>query len=149
MQQNYPQKPGIDATLKKAFGYWSRTLMYQVLFSLVYFSVAFLVYYYVAERYGLMEKFTAVIQNSKGDFQAMNAEMKKLTAMPEYFNLSLAMIFAMAFLYPLNLGFYQIYRKLDLGERFGIEDLFVGYNGMNFFKFSSFSKQYRFAMDSF
>ncbi len=138
MQPNYPQKSGLEITLKKAFFYWSKTLLYHVLFSLVYFSVFFLVYYYVAERYGILEKMMTALQQNQNNFSAMNEAMRKISALPEYYNLSLALIFAMTFLYPLNLGFLQIFRKIDLGEKYGIEDLFVGYNGLNFFKYSSY-----------
>lgn len=138
MQPNYPQKSGLEITLKKAFFYWSKTLLYHVLFSLVYFSVFFLVYYYVAERYGILEKMMAALQQNQNNFSAMNEAMRKISALPEYYNLSLALIFAMTFLYPLNLGLLQIFRKIDLGEKYNIEDLFVGYNGINFFKFSSY-----------
>ncbi len=136
--QNYPQKQGLDIILKNAFSYWSKTLIYQLLFSLVVFSFMILTYYFVAERYGILEKILAAVQKNEGNFMGLNEDMAALQATPEYYNLTLALIFAGAFMYPLNMGFFQIYRKIDLGEKYGIEDLFVGYNGFNFFKFASY-----------
>lgn len=138
MNRNYPQKQGIDKILKTAFWYWSKTMIYQLLFSLVVFSFMILTYYFVAERYGILEKIVGIIEKNTGDFAGLNKDMAALQATPEYYNLSLALIFASVFMFPLNLGFFQIYRKIDLGEKYGIEDLFAGYNGINFFKFASY-----------
>ena len=138
MEANYPQKQGLDFILKKAFYYWNKTLLYQLLFSLTYFSIFILVYYFVALRYGILDELMTIVNNNAGDFKTMQLEMQKIVQKPEYYNLSLAIIFAMTFLFPLNIGFYQIFRKIDLKEQYGLEDLFSGYNGINFFKFSSF-----------
>ncbi len=138
MDLQSPSPQGLDILLKKAFGYWSRTLFYQLVFSLVYFSVFFIVWFAVAQRYGLLDDFISVFGNRDANITEMQTAFQAIVKKPEYYNLSLATVFVMSFLFPLNMGFFQIYRKMDLNEKFGIEDLFVGYNGLNFFKFSSY-----------
>ena len=39
-------------------------------------------------------------------------------------------------IFPLNIGFFKIYRKLDLGETPEMNDLFVGFRGHYFFLFA-------------
>ncbi len=36
MQSKYPQKPGIDFILKQAFFYWNKTLVFQLMFSMIF-----------------------------------------------------------------------------------------------------------------
>lgn len=129
---------GLDGLLKTSFSYWSKTLLYQVLFSITYFSVFFIVWFAVAQRYGLLDDFATVFAQQGATVPEMQAELQKIFKMPEYYNLSLATLFTMAFLFPLNLGFFQIFRKIDLNEKTGIEDLFSGFNGVNFFKFAGY-----------
>lgn len=133
-----PPAAGLDSLLKTAFGYWSKTLLYQFLFSITYFSVFFIVWTAVAQRYGLLDDFMAVFQMQGAKVTELQAEFKKITQLPEYYNLSLATVFTMAFLYPLNMGFFKIFRKMDQNEPTAIEDLFSGFNGINFFKFSGY-----------
>ncbi len=138
MDLQSPSPTGLDILLKKAFGYWSKTLFYQLIFSVTYFSVFFIVWFGVAQRYGLLDDFMAIFGRQGASIAEVQAEFQKIVKMPEYYNLSLATVFVMSFLFPLNMGFFQIYRKIDLNEKFGFDDLFSGYNGLNFFKFSSY-----------
>ena len=133
-----PSGIGLDFLLKKAFGYWSKTLFYQLIFSITYFSIFFIVWFAVAQRYALLDDFSALFSRQGASVSEIQTEFQKIIKMPEYYNLSLATIFVMAFLFPLNMGFFQIFRKMDLNEKVGMEDLFAGYNGFNFFKYSSY-----------
>jgi hypothetical protein len=65
-------------------------------------------------------------------------ELNKIVVTDNYQNFTLWIMGTSIFLFPLNLGFYQIYRKIDLNEKLGLSDLFVGYNGLNFFKYISY-----------
>ena len=138
MKQDYPQKQGIDNILKIAFGYWNRTLVYQIMFSLLYFSVLFLVLFYFSNKYGIFEQYLALSEKLKEGMEAYRKGLEELVVSPNYQKLSMTVIATLVFLFPLNLGLFKIYRKLDLGEKIVAEDLFAGYNGRNFFIYTSY-----------
>ncbi|MFC3160129.1 hypothetical protein SAMN05443633_11917 [Chryseobacterium arachidis] len=138
MESKYPQKPGLDFILKQAFLYWNKTLMFQLMFSIMYFGVFMTVFFMCDMKYGIIGEFNEVSKYLQDGMQAYVTELNKLVATENYQNFSLWMMGTTIFLYPLNLGFYQIYRKIDLGEKPELADLFVGYNGLNFFKYISF-----------
>lgn len=125
-----------DEILRESLGYWQRTLGYQLLFSLLYFSVFFLVWYLAASKFGVLEEMMRLY--TLKDITVMQQEVQRLAAMPEYQNLSLTMVFTTAFLYPLNAGLQYIFRKLDEGEQPTVQDLFAGYSGVEFFKYLSY-----------
>lgn len=137
MQQNLPVA-GPDAVLKNAFLYWSRTLKYQVLYSLIYFSFLFLMSRKLLSHYGLDEEFSRLMDILLKDPATFRNAMKLLSEKPELKSFTLAAIVAKSLLYPLNIGFFKIFRKMDLGEKPVLEDLFAGYLGRNFFIFFGF-----------
>lgn len=151
MQENYPQKPGIDFILKQAFFYWNKTLIYQLLFSAVYFIVFMLVYFYVADRFGIYDQMSQLLVEylkvgPKG-LEKLNEGLQTITSSENYAYTALGLFLVSAFLYPLNLGFFQIYRKIDLKEQVELSDLFVGYNGLNFFRYTSYFVFYYFVAE--
>ncbi|WP_419869439.1 hypothetical protein [Chryseobacterium sp. CT-SW4] len=135
MQNKYPQKPGIDFIMKQAFFYWNKTLLFQVMFSIIYFSLFFTVFFFFSGRYGIAEQSQEVADQLKISFEAYSEAVAKMASTEGFQKFYLAILGTSVFLYPLNLGFFQIYRKIDLGEKISIADLFVGYNGTNFFKY--------------
>lgn len=137
MQKNYPQKQGIEGIMRTAFGYWSGTLKYHAVFSLVFFSVLFSVYVYFAAQYGLIDQFREA-SGLLSDMTAYNEYIREISQTPEWLKLSLILMGTLVFLYPMNLGFYKIFRKMDQNEEVDIRDLFSGYNGLNFLKYTSF-----------
>ncbi|CAD7806611.1 hypothetical protein CHRY9390_01535 [Chryseobacterium aquaeductus] len=142
MKEKYPQKPGIDFILKQAFYYWNRTLLYQLVFSIVYFTIFFTVFLYISNRFGVYDQllnatFEYLKIGPKG-LTALQTELATIKSTENYEYTMLGMLAVSAFLFPLNLGFYQIYRKIDLKEQLELSDLFVGYNGLNFFRYTSY-----------
>ncbi|MCZ2084401.1 MAG: hypothetical protein LC112_09020 [Flavobacteriales bacterium] len=138
MEKNYPQKVGIQQLLKTAFTYWNRTLFYQLSFSLLYFSLFFLAYGYLFQYFGLWQEMSQYSELIQTDFPAFNKKAEEVMKLPQAQNFFLAIFFLLAFLNPLNVGFYKIYRKIDLNEKVELNDLFAGYIGLSFFKFFSF-----------
>ncbi|UKB83818.1 hypothetical protein LF887_22890 [Chryseobacterium sp. MEBOG06] len=135
MQSKYPQKPGIDFILKQAFFYWNKTLIFQLIFSILYFGI-FLTVIFVADlKYDIINQYIETTKYAKDGAEIYASELTKLAATENFQMFSLAIIGTTIFLYPLNLGFYQIYRKIDLNEKLELGDLLVGYNGLNFFKY--------------
>ena len=136
--QNSPQKKGIDFIIKLAFSYWQRTLLFQVLFSMLYLSVLFLVATFFMNQYGILDQYMAVYQEHSQDIKAYQAEITKLAEQPEFQRFFWILFGTSVFLYPLNLGLFKIFRKLDLNEKPSVADLFAGYSGINFFIYTSF-----------
>lgn len=135
MQSKYPQKPGLDFILKQAFFYWNKTLVYQLMFSMVFFGIFLTSLFFFGERFGILEQNQALADALKEGAKAYMEKVAELSATENYQMFTFAIWGTMAFLYPLNLGMFQIFRKLDLKEKIELGDLFVGYNGLNFFKY--------------
>jgi hypothetical protein len=135
MQNKYPQKPGMDFILKQAFFYWNKTLIFQLAFSIIYFGILMTAFFICDAKYGITEQYVEAGKYVKNGSDAYLAEIGKMYSTPEFQKFSLWITGTIIFLYPLNLGFYQIYKKVDLGEKPELGDLFVGYNGLNFFKY--------------
>lgn len=129
----------IDRVLSEAFRYWRSTIKYQVIFSLIYFSLLFIFSYYLFNRFGLMEPMRAL---SKVLLEDQSLFMKKATELAQQPNTQsyiLYMIIAKAVIYPLNIGFYQIYRNMDEKLPISLDDLFVGFKGVNFFRYFGYA----------
>lgn len=135
MQNKYPQKPGIDFILKQAFFYWNKTLVFQLMFSIFYFGIFLTVFFAADLKYNIFSQYMETSKYLKDGMQAYATQYTKMVSTPEFQNFSLMIVGTMIFLYPLNIGFYQIYRKIDLKEKLELGDLLVGYNGLNFFKY--------------
>lgn len=135
-----PNRPeiGADEILKKAFKYWSKTLVYQLIYSLLYLSIFLFVSMYFATEYGLLDQYVSAIAKANEDMEAYQNEIKLIAENPNFISFYYIILGTLVFLYPLNIGFYQIYRKMDLGEKTELKDLFAGYRGSKFFIFTSF-----------
>lgn len=135
MQNKYPQKPGIDFILKQAFFYWNKTLLYQLIFSIIYFAIFFTAMFFFASRYGIWEMNQELSEALRQGTQAYLEKITQISATENYQKFSYGILGTIIFLYPLNLGFFQIFRKIDLNEKVEPGDLFAGYSGFNFFKY--------------
>ncbi|MBK1894899.1 hypothetical protein [Chryseobacterium paridis] len=138
MQNKYPQKPGIDFILKQAFFYWNKTLIFQLMFSIIYFAIFFTGMFFFASRFGIWGQNQELAEAFKLGTKAYMEKAAAISATKEYQNFSYAILGTIVFLYPLNLGLFQIFRKMDLNEKIVLGDLFAGYNGLNFFKYISY-----------
>ncbi len=135
MQSKYPQKPGIDFILKQAFYYWNKTLVFQLMFSIIFFGIFLTSLYFFGIKYEIWEQNQVLTEALNEGTKAYMEKISQLSATENYQMFTLAIWGTTAFLYPLNLGLFQIFRKLDLQEKIVLGDLFVGYNGLNFFKY--------------
>lgn len=142
MQEKYPQKPGIDFLLKQAFFYWNKTLLYQMLFSIIYFGIFLSVFLFFSGKYDIMNQFLGAASNymklGPSGMDAYKTEIATIMATPGFQNFYLAIVGVSVFLFPLNIGFFEIFRKIDTKEPIVMSDLFAGYIGLNFFKFISY-----------
>ena len=135
MQTKYPQKPGIDFILKQAFFYWNKTLVFQLMFSIIFFGIALTAFLLLGIKYEIFAQNKVLEEAFKEGTKVYLEKVAELSATENYQMFMLWIWATMAFLYPLNLGMFQIFRKLDLKEKIVLGDLFAGYNGLNFFKF--------------
>lgn len=135
MQNKYPQKPGIEFIMKQAFFYWNKTLIYQLVFSVVFFTVFLASLFLCGFKYGIWEQSEQMGEALKLGTKAYMEKVAEVSATENYQMFMLAMLGTTAFLYPLNIGFFQIFRKIDLNEKIEFRDLFIGYSGLNFFKY--------------
>ncbi|MEC5394119.1 hypothetical protein [Bergeyella sp. RCAD1439] len=138
MQTNHSQGGGIGEILTQAFRYWSRTLFYQLFFTLIYGSILLLVVLYFSERLGIMAQYEALSLKMKQGMEAYMEGVKVLSKDPNYIRFNWIVLGTMVFLHPLNMGLLKIYRKMDEGERPELADLFAGYSGANFFIYLGF-----------
>lgn len=138
MEQQNGQKPGLDIILKQAFYYWKSTILFQLVFSVIYFSIFFFVLSYTNMKYGIFDQYLAIYQENSTNITQFQTEIQKLSQSPEYESFYWYIIGTAVFLYPLNIGLLNIFRKKDLKEPIVLGDLFAGYRGVNFFKFASF-----------
>lgn len=129
---------GADEILKKAFQYWSKTLIYQLIFSLIYLSILITVILHFSTEYGLLDQYMSAFAKSGEGPKVYEKEIMKIIENPNYIRFYYIILGTLVFLFPLNIGFFKMYRKMDLGEKLEINDLFAGYIGTNFFKFASF-----------
>ncbi|WP_228410128.1 hypothetical protein [Chryseobacterium viscerum] len=135
MQNKYPQKPGIDFILKQAFFYWNKTLVFQLMFSIIFFGIFLTAIMLFGGKYEIFSYTQQLTEAFKQGTEAYMEKMAALSATENFQMFNLAIWATTAFLYPLNLGMFQIFRKIDLKEKIVIGDLFAGYNGLNFFKY--------------
>jgi len=142
MQEQYPQKTGIDFILKQAFFYWNKTLVYQMIFSVIYLALFSTVFLYFSGRYGIMDQLLGAMSDymkiGPAGLEAYKNDISAIMISKGFQNFYLGLVGTLIFLYPLNLGFFQIFRKIDLKENVELRDLFAGYNGLNFFRYASY-----------
>ena len=124
--------------LKTAFDYWKRTLMFQFVYSLLYFSLFMLGYFYLFQYFGLWEEFKNSSELVRTDLPAFNKKMEEISKLPQTRSFALTFFILLSLINPLNVSFYKIYRKLDLKEEVKMNDIFAGYLGFDFFKFFGF-----------
>ena len=138
MENDYPEKIKIEHILKTAFSYWNKTLVYQISYSLLFFSLFFLGYFFLFRYFGLWAELNQHRDLIQTDFPAFNKKVEEISKLPQAQGFILGVFFLLAFINPLNVGFYEIYRKIDMAEPVLMNDLFAGFRGFTFFKFFGF-----------
>lgn len=129
--------PTLEKVLSKAFRIWWQTALYQILFSIIYAIVLGMGVYFLEMQYGIMAKVMQLTKNP-GDIMLMQKRMQKIFSQPEALHFSLWLNLITVFLYPLNLGLYQIYAKKEKKEVYGFSDLISGYQGLAFFSHAGY-----------
>lgn len=121
-------------SLQKAFEYWIKTWFFQIIASTLFFGLLS-IFSAKALQFFNLSHFPAFLDSVTSKPIQKNDLIQLINNLNfSYFILSLVLIFAC--LFPLNIGLMNIYKKIDEKEKFKISDLFIGYIGNNFFKYS-------------
>lgn len=123
---------------REAFRYWWNTILYQMLFGVIFFTIFIGVMYNAIVKLGIWEQYRSASEKILTDRVAYMSEISTITQSETYGTLYWIFIGVMVVLYPLNLGFFKIYRKMDLGKPITLPDFFAGYQGVNFFIYTGF-----------
>lgn len=132
MQTENHKQIGLDLVIKNAFQYWRKSILYQLLVSLISFCILIMIGIHFGQKYGILEEYIRLVTHS-GDIVQIQNGVQKLMSNPNMETLSIIFLGTKAFLFPLELGLFKIYRKMDNSENIHISDLFSGYVGINFF----------------
>ena len=123
----------------KAFEYWSKTMMFQLLFSLCYFTVYIGLTLFLFGYYGISEQIHNLSGYFGSDPSLTQEKYIEILTSENFKYVTLWIIGITALLFPLNLGLFNIYRKMDKGEPVSVGDLFVGFEGSSFFKYFGYA----------
>ncbi len=141
MEQDFSKNTSTEQVLKNAFGYWSKTLGYQFLYGLLYLSILMSVIFHFADTLGILEEYMKVIGKMQGGMvltEEISQDIQKIALHPNFGKLQYIILATMVLLFPLQVGFFKMFRKIDLKEKFTIQDFLSGYTGVNFFIYASF-----------
>ena len=138
MNRNPLQQISISKILNSAFAYWSKAMLYHFIYSILYLSLFFVGYYSLFQYFGLWDEIMQHRDLVRTDLPAFNKKVEEIARLPQAQNFGLAFFLLLALINPLNVGLFKIYRKIDLKEPIGFNDLLAGYQGFDFFKFFGF-----------
>lgn len=131
-------KMNISQVVEEAFGYWKSTLKYSVVFTLIYY-ILYAFFINLAVNYSGVEPYFNDLQRVVlKNLEALEKKMQILVKKEEFINFFLLNMVALSILYPLNIGWFSIFSKMDKKEEISLNDLFAGYVGRSFFKYISY-----------
>ncbi len=118
----------------EAFDYWKSVMRFNLAFSMVYFGLFMLLTYGLANYLGVWEKFMEI--RSVTDVQAYVKKLNELAGSKDVILFSLLSVFCSGLAFPLHIGFFKIFKKIDNKEEPVLGDLFEGYQGANFIRYA-------------
>lgn len=129
----------VGAVLRHMLLLYRKSILYQLVFSVLYFSLLLSAFFFAMDHYGL----TADLMRLQAEKNLSQAELYQkvqqvMLANPNAANVSWVLIGSLCALFPLQMGLFAIFRKIDSGANFGLADLFTGYRGVNFFIYVSY-----------
>lgn len=130
------QKIGVEKILGEAIDYWKAVMRYNLLFSVLYFFLYLVLVYGVANYTGAMQKFSSLYPIT--DPQIYLERMKTLMQTEEMMFFSLLVTICSGLVYPLHIGFFKIFKKIDDKEEPMFADLLEGFQGINFIKYAAY-----------
>lgn len=137
-------KPQIGNIISEAYQYWMRTLPFQVLFSVLYLSIFMFAAMYAYRYYGLFDEIMKIQHLFYSDFKTFTEKYSAIMQTENALSFVMATLVIKSVIFPMNIGFLKIYRKLDLGEQPQMSDLFAGFQGHYFFIFLIYALAWNF-----
>lgn len=129
----------VGTVLKMAFHFWKKSILYQIIFSLLFITLLISSVFFLMDYYEISQGFFEISQNKDlNETQRIERIQAFLIEHPNAAFFSWAMIAILCFLFPLNLGLMAICRKIHLSQTVSLSDLFMGYRGRNFFLLASY-----------
>lgn len=130
------EQTSINKIFNEAMGYWRAVMKYNVYFSLLYFSLFMIMIFGIINYLEVMPMFLELgkITDVKIYTDRLNAILKteQMASFP------MLVIICSGLIYPLHIGFFKIFKKIDNKEEIFLSDLFEGYQGSNFLKFTMY-----------
>lgn len=80
-----------------------------------------------------------MVKLSETDLELAKVGIKKWSADANFANFMVVFVIIRAVMFPLNIGLFNIYKKIDQKEEYSLADLYEGFRGFNFFKFLGFA----------
>lgn len=136
--ENTPKNSEINIVLTRAFALWASTTKFQIVFSIFYFAILFVLASFAINYFGINEKIAAFAPLMQSDPDGFVAKMKELAMTPEYTNFLVAVIAIKAIVFPLNIGMQNVFAVKESGTEPVFNDLLIGYQGINFLKYLAF-----------
>lgn len=128
----------MEKVISEAFGLWKSVMRYNLMFSLLYFGLLMVFVNTILVHEGILDKMMAIIPMVQKNPEVFVNRMELLFNTEEFANASLMIIICKGLIYPLHIGLIKIYRKVESKEEILVKDIFEGYSGVNFFKFTSY-----------
>lgn len=132
------QKVRVEQVIREAFSLWRASMMYNLMFSVFYFVLYFTFMFglltYTGVGHMLQETFPILLKNP--DLYAKRVQA--IVQTPEFVRFSIMNIICLGLIFPLQVGLLHLVHKVDNKKEVSVNDLFKGYSGFDFFKYSSF-----------
>lgn len=139
----------IEKVVESAFQKWKSVMKYNLLFSLFYYGLTLLLSYGIFRYIGLWDKLMELAPLLTKNPEVYVSRMRALMESEQYASLSFLMLIASGMVFPLNVGMLHILDKKEKKEEISLNDLLVGYSGIEFFKYASYYMMWATIYNSF
>lgn len=134
-QENLPKaKITLDEVINQSFKYWKATLKFQLIFSVLYLSIAYILNSFLLKYFGINEELNNIIALGFKDFEMFIKKFEILISSNNYKIYEISLIASMSLIYPLNIGFFRVYTLFDEKKYISTNEIFDGFKGSTFFK---------------
>lgn len=131
------ESKGLEEILSDAVKIWKENILYNVLFSILYFTILLVSLYLLNLQFGVVDELFRIF-SSTNDQKVLTEKMMAFANTDEAAYFSIGSELINIYLFPLCLGLYSIYLKKDQGLKPEFKDLLNGYNGLDFLRFAGF-----------
>lgn len=131
-------KISIEKVFLEAVQRWRAVMLYNVLYSVLYYGLSIILSYAVFRYIGIWDKLMELYPILEKNPQVYANRLQSLLQMEEYATLPLLLLVITGVVFPLNVGMLNVLQKKSKSEPIEFNDLLDGYNGANFFKYATY-----------